>query len=84
MASPGLVGRLLAILEPLAAERGIDIVDLEVVGSGKAPCVRVRIDHVDEAAPTITLDEVAEQTRWISAALDKADPIEGEIGRAHV
>ena len=47
------------------------------MGSGKAPCVRVRIDHVDEAAPTITLDEVAEQTRWISAALDKADPIEG-------
>lgn len=77
MASPGLVGRLLAILEPLAAERGIDIVDLEVVGSGKAPCVRIRIDHVDEAAPTITLDEVAEQTRWISAALDEADPIEG-------
>ena len=58
-----------------AAERGIDVVDVEVVGATKAPCVRVRIDHADESAPTITLDEVTEETEWISAALDELDPI---------
>lgn len=62
-------------LEPRAAERGIDVVDVEVVGATKAPCVRVRIDHADESAPTITLDEVTEETEWISATLDELDPI---------
>lgn len=62
-------------LEPLAAGRGVDVVDVEVVGASKAPCVRVRIDHADEEAPTISLDEVARETEWISEALDELDPI---------
>lgn len=70
----GVRERLIELLEPAAAEHGIDIVDVEVVGSSKAPVVRVRIDHADESEPTITLDEVAAETEWISSLMDEADP----------
>ena len=75
MPKSGIEQEVIEALEPTAAERGIDVVDVEVVGATKAPCVRVRIDHADESAPTITLDEVTEETEWISAALDELDPI---------
>ena len=75
MPKSGIEQHIIEALEPMAAERGIDVVDVEVVGATKAPCVRVRIDHADESAPIITLDEVTEETEWISAALDELDPI---------
>lgn len=75
MPKPALEQQIIDALEPRAAERGIDVVDVEVVGASKAPCVRVRIDHADESAPTISLDEVTAETSWISDALDELDPI---------
>ena len=75
MPKAGLEQTIIDALEPRAKERGIDIVDVEVVGATKAPCVRVRIDHADEEAPTISLDEVTAETEWISEALDVLDPI---------
>ena len=75
MPKSGIEQQIIDALEPLAAERGVDVVGVEVVGATKAPCVRVRIDHADESLPTITLDEVTEETEWISAALDELDPI---------
>ena len=75
MPKAGLEQTIIDALEPRAAERGIDVVDVEVVGATKAPCVRVRIDHADESLPTITLDEVTAETEWISEALDELDPI---------
>lgn len=75
MPRQGLEQQIIDALEPTAAERGIDVVDVEVVGATKAPCVRVRIDHADESAPTISLDEVTAETAWISDALDELDPI---------
>ena len=75
MPKAGLEQTIIDALEPRAAERGIDVVDVEVVGATKAPCVRVRIDHADESLPTISLDEVTAETEWISAALDELDPI---------
>ena len=75
MPKQGLEQEIIDVLEPIAATRGVDVVDVEVVGASKAPCVRVRIDHADESAPTITLDEVTEETAWISDALDEMDPI---------
>lgn len=68
---------LIEALELKADEHGVDIVDVEVVGSTKARTVRVRIDHANEQDGTITLDEVSEQTAWISDLLDEADPIDG-------
>lgn len=70
---------LLKTLEAEAIQHGIDIVDVEVVGAAKAPTVRVRIDHLDEDANPITLDEVSAETQWISDLIDEADPIEGHF-----
>ena len=75
MPKSGIEQQIIDVLEPTAAERGIDVVDVEVVGATKAPCVRVRIDHADESLDTITLDEVTEETEWISETLDELDPI---------
>ena len=75
MPKPALEQAIIDALEPRAAQRGIDVVDVEVVGASKAPCVRVRIDHADEEAPTISLDEVTQETEWISETLDELDPI---------
>lgn len=75
MPKTGIEQAIIDALEARAAERGIDVVDVEVVGATKAPCVRVRIDHADESLDTITLDEVTEETEWISETLDELDPI---------
>ncbi|WP_417230666.1 ribosome maturation factor RimP [Thermophilibacter sp.] len=75
MPKSGIEQEIIDALEPRAAERGIDVVDVEVVGATKAPCVCVRIDHADESLATISLDEVTAETEWISAALDELDPI---------
>ena len=60
-------------LEARAAEHGIDIVDVEVVGATKAPCVRVRLDKLE--GDPINLDEVTAQTAWVSEAVEALDPI---------
>ena len=77
MASSELERQILEALEGVAATHGIDIVDVEVVGSRKAPTVRVRIDHAEEGLAPISLDVVSEQTQWVSEALDSLDPISG-------
>ena len=65
--------RIIDTLEPLAADRGIDVVDVEIVGATKAPCVRVRLDRLDGEA--ISLDEVTAQSGWVSDAVEALDPI---------
>ena len=60
-------------LEARAAEHGIDIVDVEVVGATKAPCVRVRLDKLE--GDPINLDEVTAQTAWVSETVEALDPI---------
>ena len=64
---------LLKALEEAATPRGIDIVDVELAGTRTAPVIRLRIDHLDETLPTITLDEVAAQSEWINEVLDSLD-----------
>ena len=66
--------KILSALEQAALNHHIDIVDVEIVGSFKNPVVRVRIDHDDEKAETISLDEVAQETSWISDTIDELDP----------
>ena len=79
MANAGFEKELLAALEAEGDKRGIYVIDVEVAGSQKAPVVRVRLDHADEELPTITLDEVAAETEWVSAVIDEMDPIEGSF-----
>ena len=77
MANERLVARLVDALERVAADHGADIVDVEVVGASKAPCVRVRVDHADEAVGPITLDEVAAHTGWVNEVVEQIDPFPG-------
>ena len=79
MSKHGVEKDILEELRRRAADHGIDVVDVELAGATKAPCVRVRIDHADEDAPTITLDEVTAESGWISDALDELDPIAGSF-----
>ncbi|WP_321970843.1 ribosome maturation factor RimP [Paratractidigestivibacter sp.] len=75
MPKAGIDQEILAALEARAADHGVDVVAVEVVGATKNPCVRVYIDHADEEAETITLDEVAAETGWIGELLDELDPL---------
>ena len=72
-----LAQEILVRLEQEAPAHDIDIVSVEVVGASSAPTVRVRIDHVDEDAPAISLDEVTAETGWISDLIDEMDPVKG-------
>lgn len=74
MSTADSAANILSELENVAEAHGIDIVDVEVVGATKAPCVRVRIDWADEQKGAISLDDVASETKWISEALDALDP----------
>lgn len=62
-------------LEARAAEHGIDVVDVEIVGATKAPCVRVRLDKLE--GDPINLGEVTAQTAWVSDTVEALDPISG-------
>lgn len=64
-------------LEKVAPGHGIDIVDVSIEGARKAPIVCIRIDHADEEAGTISLDEVTAQGAWINEVVDAADPFPG-------
>ena len=74
MQNEGVTQKILSALEQAALNHHIDIVDVEIVGSSKNPLVRVRIDHDDETEETISLDEVAQETSWISETIDELDP----------
>ncbi len=60
-------------LEEQAVLHGIDVVDVEVVGATKAPCIRVRLDKLE--GDPINLDEVTAQTAWVSDTVEALDPI---------
>lgn len=74
MAAQDVRDLILAALEAAAAQHGVSIVDVEVAGSSKSPIVRARIEWADHDRPTITLDEVAEQSGWVGEVLDEVDP----------
>lgn len=67
--------RIIDALEELAAEHGVDIVDVELTGATKAPCVRVRIEGADGSA--FTLDQITAETGWVSDAIEALDPVSG-------
>ena len=77
MSETTLRERIIQALEQESAGHGVDIVDVQISGASKAPVATVRIDHADEALPTITLDEVAAQSAWIGAVIDEIDPFPG-------
>lgn len=66
---------VLEALEAHAAERGLDIVDVEVAGPASHPTLRVRIDNLE--GDTIDMDTVCAQTAWVSEVVEGLDPFAG-------
>jgi ribosome maturation factor RimP len=67
--------RLAGWIEPVVGAAGYDLEELVVTPAGRRSVVRVVVDR-DEG---VTLDDIAEVSRAVSAALDEND---GEMGRA--
>lgn len=65
--------KLLEALEPTAVEHSMEIVTIEVVGSRKAPTVRVYVD----CEGGVGFDELAAAQEWINELMDKLDPFPG-------
>lgn len=63
------IDRVRAIVEPLVADRGLEVYDVEHPGG----VVRVLVEGPDG----VDLDRLGELTRALSLALDEADPVPG-------
>ncbi len=61
--------KLLAMLRDPLAEAGLDLEDVEMSTAGRRRVVRVLVDKDGG----VTLDEIADATRLVSAALDSGD-----------
>jgi ribosome maturation factor RimP len=64
---------LLNALSPKAAQEGIEIVTVDIVGSKKAPTIRVYID----CDGGVGFDELSSAQAWINELMDKLDPFPG-------
>ncbi|MDO4442954.1 MAG: ribosome maturation factor RimP [Slackia sp.] len=64
---------ILAALEPRAQAEGIEIVTVEVVGSRKAPTIRVYLD----TAAGISFEEITCAQAWVNEVMDELDPFPG-------
>lgn len=65
--------KLLELLEPQASAHGIEVVTVEVVGSKKAPTIRVYID----CEGGVGFDELSSAQEWINVLIDELDPFPG-------
>lgn len=64
---------MIAALEPMAIENGLELVDIELVNPGKSPTVRVFLD----SPGGISFDQIMEAHEWVDAFLEEADPFPG-------
>lgn len=65
--------RVRAVVEPVLAGAGFDLEDVAVRAAGKRQLVQVVVDRDGG----LSLDDVAEASHVVSAALDAADPLAG-------
>ncbi len=65
-----LPGRLVALAEPIAAEQGVDLVDVEVKGPRNRRVVRL----VADAEGGLDIDRIAELSRAVGDAIDDVVP----------
>lgn len=70
------ISRVLAIAEPIAAERGLEILDIELGGTSSNPLVRVLLDSPDEAR-RVGIDDCQEVSQRLGDALDAYDAVAG-------
>ena len=73
--------RLVQLLSPVVESAGLDLEDVTVSPAGRRSVVRVVVDR-DGGVP---LDDIAEVSRVVSAALDELDAAEpGALGTSYV
>lgn len=65
--------QLLGALEPKAAEEGVEIVTVDVIGSRKSPTIRVYIDTPEG----VSFDQLSSSQVWINEIMDRLDPFPG-------
>lgn len=63
--------RVFRLAESMAGQYGIEVVDVEIVGSARKPFVRVYVDREQG----VSLDDCARFSRALSALFDVEDPI---------
>ncbi len=77
MAKKKVADVVLALAQPIAAENGCEVVDIEFKKEGADYFLRVFIDLLDAGeGQTVSLNECEAVSRALSTALDEADPIE--------
>ena len=69
---PDVTNVVRGFVEPLAADAGLDLVDVEVKGSGPRTLVRVKVDRKGG----VGLTECQDLSRTLSRLLDESDPID--------
>jgi ribosome maturation factor RimP len=73
MSTNSIVTRVRSIVEPIAADLGVEVYDLEYAGGQ----LTVTLDTPPGSEGGITLDTLSLATRLLSRELDHADPIPG-------
>ena len=68
-------------LEAVAPQHDVDIVDVELVGATKAPCVRVRIEGAE--GQSLSLNDVTANTKWVGDVIEELDPISSSYTHLH-
>lgn len=66
-----LAQRITELLEPLAQTHGFELVAVEQAGGRNSPVIRVLLDREGG----VDLDAICSANRWVSDALDEADPV---------
>ncbi len=59
------------LLAPVVADAGLELVDIEVIGSGRAQTLRVTVDREGG----VDLEAIAETTRALNPVLDATDAV---------
>ena len=69
----GKARMILEALEPHARTHNMEIVTVELVGSRKAPTIRVFLD----CEGGVGFDELSSAQEWVNAVMDELDPFPG-------
>ena len=69
----GKARQLLEALEPQASAHDMEVVTVELIGSRKAPTIRVYLD----CEGGIGFDELSSAQEWVNAVMDELDPFPG-------
>jgi ribosome maturation factor RimP len=70
------VSEIVAIAEPIAAERGLEILDVELAGTGAAQIVRVLLDSPDDER-RIGIEDCQVVSRRLGDGLDAYEVLKG-------